>query len=219
MKYGNVFFLFFLLLAACSDSINNNSGISPLDTIHKLIDSLKKDTHAYEVKTIPTSLDSAGYSRLFLQQFFEQNKMLAGVRLQEGAVIIENDTTFFPDDLPLYKELVFTGVQDEEKLALFLKRINYTTLEYRFEQSSGRAHKVISGRADLNAGFFLGAEIDTDDLDDTDYPAVEYFDYSEGVSRSIRVGRNEKKQRVARFHSDDKGLIHAITTCPTLREK
>jgi hypothetical protein len=219
MKHGYTFFFLLFLLGACSDAGNQNSGLLPLDTIHKLIDSLKRDTHTHEMQTVPTNLDSAGYSRAFLSQFLEQNKMLSGVHLHEGCVIIGNDTTFFPDDLPLYKELVFKGLQDEEKLALFLKRINYTTLEYRFEQSSGNAHKSIKGRADLNAGFFLGAETDTDDLDETNYLAVEYFDYSEGVSRSIRVGRNEKNQRVARFHADEKGLIHAITTCPTLREK
>lgn len=65
----------------------------------------------------------------------------------------------------------------------------------------------------------LAAEIDEDDRSHIGYPATEYANCSLHCCRSIRIGRNDADELVAKFkrHCDQPGMDIGLWDLPTLR--
>jgi hypothetical protein len=78
-----------------------------------------------------------------------------------------------------------------------------------------------SGIADLDPGFILGAETDTDDITGTGYLANEYTGEFNRCFFSIRIGRNEKNELCAKIKKTCKSEQASIELddWPTLRAK
>ena len=146
------------------------------------------------------------------------------IKLVDNFIIVDSDTIYFPEDLPLKKETYFKGTSNGNHFLLSITRTSLTNLVYNFE-IIGSDHETVdwrSGNATLASIFFLASETDEDSETDESYESSEYWDKSDGCELSIRVGigkdDNGKLRAKVTFGCDDKskGTL-ALDDCPTLR--
>ena len=143
--------------------------------------------------------DETKYSQIFLKEFKKRHSIYETVTLIDDTIIVNNDQVghiIIPTDLPLNEQVTYTTAEDNKKLVLIVKRINYSTIEYSYyEVSNGLKTNERQGKAELEPVFYLGAEGTFEDEEENVYASVEYIDNFEKGCRTyiyIGVGSIEK---------------------------
>ena len=148
------------------------------------------------------------------------------VELKKGMMILNLiDSIYFPEVPKLNQRINFTGRKENLAIALTVKRINYTSIEYRLEMVEfGKANKTTNGIADLGVFFFLGSETDKYELTNEGYFSTEYLTEKDSCYLNIRIGNLEDsidKPLLAKIIKNCNGELMDIdlNNFPTLREK
>jgi len=148
-----------LTFVACNNSATNNKSIStPSDTIKTVsVDSLNMDKNKVPTGKIKTEIvvkNKADYSEIFIQGLRELG--YEKFELKDSLLLINGkDTAYFPETPKIGKQLVLTGRKGNLAIALTVKRINYTTVDYNIETVElGKASHKQSGQTDLISSFF-----------------------------------------------------------------
>lgn len=144
------------------------------------------------------------------------------IKIMNNYIINENDTIYFPEELPLNKEIVLSATQNVFLLKLILKRVDFTSILYTFfyyKNSESIYEKT--GKAVLHPMFFLSPEIDEDTETGETYASSEYHDLTSDCPFSIRVGigKDENKKLRATVHSICNSEYFPLKENLTLREK
>ncbi len=197
-------YLLILLLAAIVPGLADGQEVSSPDT------------------AIVVIKDPTQYSRAFIQKLkaFDYS---SHYELRDSMLIIGRlDTAWFPTDLPLEKERILTGVKAGKEYRLAVRRISYTTVSYELKVfRSGKLYSAYKGLADLEPGFFLGAETDEDERTGSAYLSTEYYSRTNHCDLALRIGINDQSQLCARVKAGcaDTAKNIALSDCPTLYSK
>ncbi len=211
--------LFFILIVTtlfgCTSSDEARKQSIQTDTLPaKKVDEKNSRTNKEVV-------DTSKYSRAFitsLKEIIGHEKF----ELKDSLLIINNDTSYFPSTPAIEKQQTYTGKKDKISVAIHVQRLNYTTIKYRIEIiEDGKSSHYEAGVADLNAGFFLAAEIDEDDITGNAYPAAEFsFNASDKCYTIIRIGFDKGKGMARLLKSCNQNIPDIILEdFPTLRLK
>jgi hypothetical protein len=163
--------------------------------------------------------DKSLYDPVFIAKLSEYNEP---IKLIDNYILVGRDTVYFPEDLPLNKETIFKGANDQNAFVLTVTRINLTTLNYSFQLSGKDNSPIINrtGKATLSL-FFLGSETDDDEVTGDGYLSTEYWHKSSDCDFAIRIGEkddNEKLRAKIKLHcKDDKLKTIDLDDIPTLR--
>ena len=195
----NILTLFIgLTFMACNNSATDSKSISiPSDTIKTVsVDSLimdKNEVPRDKIKTEIVVKNKADYSENFIQGLRElgYEKFV----LKDSLLLINGkDTAYFPETPKIGKHIVLTGRKGNLAIALTVKRINYTTVDYIIEMVEfGKSSHNQSGQADIISSFFLGAESDESEKTGNGYFVTEYTEYKDKDCYTfIRLGYEEE---------------------------
>lgn len=161
--------------------------------------------------------DRSQYSHTFLSNL-RTFTYSSHYQLKDSLLIIgQLDTAYFPTELPLRKEQVFTGSKSNRQFELRVTRINYTTINYTLRVNNAGHLNEYKGLADISAGFFLGAETVEDDHTGTAYLANEYYSHAKNCDLSIRIGGEDKLYAKVIVNCGNKVEDIDLEDCPTLR--
>jgi hypothetical protein len=145
------------------------------------------------------------------------------LKLIANFIVAGQDTTYFPEELPLNKEVTFKGMKIGRTYRLTVARKNRTSLNYQFRMvdKEGKVTHNRSGTAIISSTFFLGSETDEDDKTGNGYLSVEYWDNSTDCSFAIRVGEKDSfgklRAKINLFCHSDKSKNIELDEAPTLR--
>lgn len=165
--------------------------------------------------------DKSLYNKRFIEGILEFKEP---IKLIENYILLEQDTIYFPEDIPLQKEILFQGKRGYKSFVLDLVRTNITTLNYNFRLFDDNNRKVLinkSGYAILGSMFFLASETDTDDKTGEEYLSNEYWDKSPSCSFAIRIGEKDDngklRAKVKLSFKNDTSKNIELNDNPTLR--
>lgn len=188
-----------LALSACDHSVPGTYAVPPdgSDARDTLVEKEgdpgvhegEEDPKAPEIKV----KNAADYSETFLSGL-KAIKGYGDFELIDSLFLInKTDTVYFPGFPGIGAYLVFTGRKEGLAITLSVKRINYTTIDYKIEiKESGKANRTQTGQADIHPGFFLGAEMDENETTGIAYFVNEFIDSGENdCVTSIRIGEDE----------------------------
>lgn len=186
---------------ACSNNVNSTKSNS--FEIDQILPSGKK----FYVK------DSSQYSPEFIQELKTIDSEYDSVKLIDTDLILGRSEEYnLPNDLPLNKQMIYISVDNNNKYELFLKRINFTDIDYEFRLND---KSVKSGRVLLPAGFIFGDETAEDVKSGEFYSLTQYFDKERGwTCIKIENGNGNRVELSIEFDS-----TNSIKTIPTLRKK
>jgi hypothetical protein len=194
-----------LTFFSCGNKLFKNKNLDQSQTINQV--SIIIDTAEAKEKTKSSGKqqtaffikDETKYSQIFLKEFKKRHSIYETVTLIDDTIIVNNDQVghiIIPTDLPLNEQVTYTTAEDNKKLVLIVKRINYSTIEYSYyEVSNGLKTNERQGKAELEPVFYLGAEGTFEDEEENVYASVEYIDNFEKGCRTyiyIGVGSIEK---------------------------
>lgn len=142
----------------------------------------------------------------------------------DGNLFIENkDTILFPMFPIMKKKTVLTAKKGDLAIALKLKRINQTTIDYEIEMVEfGKASETFEGQATIASTFYWGSESDENPKMGISYGVDEYVDMDEDCYTAIRLGKDgEKAQLLGKLIKNCNGKIQEIEldNFPTFIEK
>jgi len=163
--------------------------------------------------------DKSKYDKTFIKGLTGYNGQ---IQLIDNYIIVDKDTAYFPESIPLNKPIVFQAANENLNFELIVTRTNLTNLNYKFKLSDTN-NKIVdhkSGKVVLRSMFFLPSEIDEDDLTGIGYGCSEYFGETGKCSFVIRIGINENQKLVATFSycCHIRGILYScLDICPTLR--
>ena len=167
--------------------------------------------------------DSSDYSISFLNAMIESG--MDNVSLVDSFLILSpTDTVTFPQIPKVGKKTILTAKKDELAIALTIKRINQTTIDYKIEMVEfGKASYNYEGQADLIPRFYFGAETDESSLSGISYLSTEFSTNQDSCYTYIRLGREEDSGRylLGKIIKNCNGKIKDIglDNFPTLVEK
>jgi hypothetical protein len=119
------------------------------------------------------------------------------LKVIDNYILIDKDTTYFPEELKLNAGYHLTAFTDKHFYQLDITRINLTTLEYDFTlMENEKAILKKNGKAHLGALFFIGGESFTDDLSGDEHLGSEYYDESSGSCFAIVVADKDEQQKI-----------------------
>jgi hypothetical protein len=157
------------------------------------------------------------------QRFIDGLKWNEPIKLIDNYIVLGNDTAYFPEPIPINKQITFSGKNKNNIFVLTVRRQNLTNLKYQFQLKT-TTNNVIdtkSGTAILGSMFFLGAETDEDDETGLSYLSTEYRDDKNDCWFCIRIGDIDdigKPQAKVLYGCDDKSKRRLeLDDCPTLR--
>jgi hypothetical protein len=179
-----------LLLAGCAGGTSERPVSAPVEP--------EKTYTAVTVK------NPAQYAAAFLDSL-DKNTFAARYAVEGERLIVDaRDTFYFPTDLPLNGETVFRGLGKEASYELRVRRVNFTTLQYRLlVEGPTRPRTTVEGTADLGALFFLASEVDEDPQTGQPYGAAEYTGKTAACALvALRIGRNDEGHLLARVVTD-----------------
>lgn len=183
-------------------------------------DSLKMTTTVSNQSVIFIK-DKSQYDGLFVEGLSGTKD---SIRLVDNCIVVGGDTTFFPENLPLNKAVVFKAQTDDTIYQLRVTRTNFTNLAYDFKLSgnSGKVLYTKSGKAVLGSSFYLSSEMDEDSEKGGGYPSAEYWDKTNDCWFAIRIEldaeSNEKQRAKLVYGCEDKSKPSlALNECPVLR--
>lgn len=183
---------------ACNNPATNNNSLStPSDTIKTVsVDSLnieKNEVSLNKVKTEIVVKNKSDYSENFIQGLRELG--YEKFELKDSLLIINGkDTSYFPETPEIGKEIVLTGRKENLAIALTVKRINYTTVDYKIEMVEfGKTSHNQSGKADIISSFFFGTESDQSEKTGNEYFVTAFTEYKDKDCYTfIRLGYEEE---------------------------
>lgn len=132
------------------------------------------------------------------------------IELIDSLLILDGiDTVFFPTKSKFGKQAVYTGIQDNLAIAITVKWVNYTTIEYRIEMTEfGKTSHNQNGKAELGPSFFFGAESNDDERTGESFFVTEFTDHLENSCNTrIRLGDDG---RLAKLYKNCNGKIRDI---------
>ena len=138
---------------ACNNSVSDNKIVSTSsDTIKSAsVDSLNVDRNEVASKKIETELvikSKSDYSEKFIQGLRELG--YKKLELKDSLLIIDSkDTVTFSQTPKIGEFRVYTGRQGNLAIAVTVKRINYTSVDYKIEMVEfGKTSHNQTGQAD-----------------------------------------------------------------------
>lgn len=186
-------------------------GIQQLDSAHE------KNDHSIFIK------DRSDYSINFLNVMIESG--IDNVSLIDSFLILgQKDTVTFPQIPLIGKKTILTAKKDELAIALTIKRINQTTIDYKIEMVEfGNVSYNYRGQADLIPRFYFGAETDESSLSGISYLSTEFSTHQDSCYTYIRLGKEKDSgpYLLGKIIKNCNGKIKNIDldTFPTLVEK
>lgn len=181
-----------------SDTLNKRNTISGfwIDTAEVGSDykAFKSDTIIPVVKI----KDPNQYSGSFIEGLSKFQYSSKYELLDSMLIVGELDTFYFPTSPQPGKTITLIGRKENLAIALHVKRVNYTTIEYNLEMVEfGKATYNHSGRAHLSHAFFIGAESDEDSMSGETYLSNEYVDSkNEDSPVHIRLSAEDSNNRL-----------------------
>lgn len=164
-----------------------------------------------------TGADTIRYSREYLEEL-RSSGMASTIALDDSALVVDGETYFFPTDLELGRWYSFSASTEKGLVELRVMRHNYTNIRYELWITNGERSMEDEGVVIGGPGI-LGSENDTDDRSHIGYFCTEYTACSLHCCRSIRIGRNDSDELVAKFtrHCDQPGMDIGLGELPTFR--
>jgi hypothetical protein len=161
--------------------------------------------------------DTTQYSREYLEEL-RSSGIVSSITLVDSMMVVDGRTVLFPTNLEAHRWYAFNANSEKGLVELRLMRLNYTKIRYELWIGSGEKSKEDDGFVIGGPGI-LGTENDTDDRSHTQYFVTEYSACSLHCCRSIRIGRNDADELVAKFirHCDQRGMDIGLDNLPTLR--
>ena len=153
--------------------------------------------------------NNAAYSEHFIQGLQELG--FQKIELIDSLLIIDNkDTVLFSRTPKIGESRVYTGKKGNLAIAVTIKRINYTTVDYRIEMVEfGKANHTQTGQADISSGFFFGPESNIDEQTGVGYFVTEYTDNrANNCATHIRIGDENELAKIMKYCN---GKIKDIT--------
>jgi hypothetical protein len=198
---------------SCGNKTSEKTTLkNPVDTLQS-VSANKQQQHIY-IK------DKSQYDQTFIDELIHYNEP---IKLIDNYIITGKDTTYFPTDLPLNKEIYFKGIKAEQHFLLTVKRVNQTSLTYDFEIiKDNETVDYKRGKAILGSMFFLASENDEDSQTGDGYGSSEYRDKANDCWFAIRIGigkdDNGKQRAMLNYGCKDKSKQALnLDECPTLR--
>lgn len=187
-----------LTIVACNNPATNNNSLStPSDTIKTVsVDSLNMEKNEVSLNKIKTEIvvkNKSDYSENFIQGLRELG--YEKFELKDSLLLINGkDTSYFPETPEIGKEIVLTGRKENLAIALTVKRINYTTVDYKIEMVEfGKTSHNQSGKADIISSFFFGTESDQSEKTGNEYFVTAFTEYKDKDCYTfIRLGYEEE---------------------------
>lgn len=187
-----------LSFVACNNSATNKESFStPSDTIKTVsANSLNKEKNEAIKDKRETEIvikNKADYSEKFIEGLRELG--FEKFDLKDSLLLINGkDTAYFPVTPKIGKQIVLTGRKGNLAIALTVKRINYTTVDYKIEMVEfGKTSHNESGQADIISSFFFGAESDESEKTGIGYFVTEFSEYKDKDCYTfIRLGYEEE---------------------------
>jgi hypothetical protein len=187
-----------LTFVACNNSAKDNKNVSTSsDTIKSVsVESLDVDKNEVPSDKRETEIvikNESDYSEKFIQGLKELG--YEKFELKDSLLLINGkDTAYFPETPKIGKQIVLTGKKGNLAIALTVKRINYTTVDYKIEMVEfGKASHNQSGQADIISSFFFGAESDESEKTGNGYFVTEFTEYKDKDCYTfIRLGYDEE---------------------------
>ena len=167
--------------------------------------------------------DSTHYSISFLKKFKESK--VENALFTDSLLILDNrDTISFPSEPKTGKRTVLTARKGNLAIALTIKRVNYTTIDYRIEMVEfGKSSFNSNGQADLSPNFYFGSETDESRLSDLSYLVTQFSDTKDSCFTYIRIGKekNSSSYLLGEIIKNCNGELRDISLkdSPTLMEK
>ncbi|GAB5464687.1 MAG: hypothetical protein Kapaf2KO_01230 [Candidatus Kapaibacteriales bacterium] len=167
--------------------------------------------------------DSNDYSKAFLKEI--EVSGLDDIYLIDSILILSRkDTVIFPREPQIGEITVLTAKKNDLAVALTIQRINQSTIDYKIEiVQFGSTNYSYEGQADLNAQFYLGAEIDISSLSGMSYHTTEFSDNQDSCYTYIRLGKDESSGSflLGKIQKNCNGSINDIRfdNFPSLIEK
>lgn len=192
MTTRNILTLFIgLNFVACNNSATDNKKVSTTSDTIKTVseDSLNMDKNETEIVV----KNKADYSEKFIQGLRELG--YEKFELKDSLLLINGkDTAYFPETPKIGKQIVLTGRKGNLAIALTVKRINYTTVDYKIEMVEfGKSSHNQSGQADIISSFFFGAESDESEKTGNGYFVIEFTEYKDKDCYTfIRLGYEDE---------------------------
>lgn len=187
-----------MTIVACNNSATHNNSLStPSDTIKTVsVDSLNMEKNEVSLNKIKTEIvvkNKSDYSENFIQGLRELG--YEKFELKDSLLLINGkDTSYFPETPEIGKEIVLTGRKENLAIALTVKRINYTTVDYKIEMVEfGKTSHNQSGKADIISSFFFGTESDQSEKTGNEYFVTAFTEYKDKDCYTfIRLGYEEE---------------------------
>lgn len=186
-------FIAMIYLACNTSTLTNKSTPTRSDT-NKIIseESLNIDKNKATINKIKTEIiakNKADYSDNFIAGLKELG--YEKFELKDSLLLVNGkDTVYFPSAPKIGKLIVLTGRKNNLAISLTIKRINYTTIDYKIEMVEfGKKRHNQSGQADLISSFFFGAESDISETTGNEYFVSEFTEYKNNDCYTlIRLG-------------------------------
>lgn len=136
--------------------------------------------------------NKADYAQNFIEDLRQQP--IGEVTLDGNKFIFDGVEATFPEYPAMNKYTVLTCKKGELAIALKVKRINQTTIDYEIEMVEfGKASKTTEGQATISAtSMYLGSESDENERSGISYEAYEYVDTKDDCYTYIRLGKDDE---------------------------
>lgn len=171
-------------------------------------------------QSIVSVKDRTQYDQTFIDGLAGYN---GTIKLIDNYLVAGSDTTYFPLDLPLNKNVVFKATQSNQTYVLTVSRTNLTNLTYNFMLTNKKGEVIDSktGKAVLGPMFFFGSEMDEDTQTGEGYGSYEYWDTNFDSWFAIRIEhgthKNGKRRAMLTYGSKEENKRKLnLNDCPTL---
>jgi hypothetical protein len=210
-----------MIYLACNTSTTTNKRTPTRSDTNKIIteESLNLDKNKATINKIKTEIiakNKANYSDNGYEKFELKDSLL---------LVNGKDTVYFPSAPKVGKVIVLTGRKNNLAISLTIKRINYTTIDYKIEMVEfGKKRHNQSGQADLISSFFFGAESDINETTGNEYFVSEFNEYKNNECYTlIRLGYEKTSGPYllgkVKKNCNDKFMDVDLENFPTLIEK
>jgi hypothetical protein len=187
-----------LTLVACNNSRKDNKSVSNSQRTIKIVsvDSLSVKNNKVPLDKKETEIiikNKSDYSPKFIQGLKDLG--YKKFELKDSLLLINGkDTEYFPETPKIGKKIVLTGRKGNLAIALTVKRLNYTTIDYKIEiVDFGKTSHIQSGQADIISSFFFGGESDESEKTGNSYFVTEFTEYKDKKCYTyIRLGYEEE---------------------------